>query len=201
MGNDKNGLDKGWQAKVEFLTLAIEEVQETNRFLDTKASLIAAFVSSLLVIFLSILVDTERLQAVQDFLLQVPVGYLVFLIIYLAAYVILLIVQVLITLQVIFPKEFPEDHINLSGYEPRRLFFLFKVDKDDRIVPAVHDYFKDLEEMGEEDIVNEYIYELEKLSYIRKLKSDRLGRSFHLLSALIIGVLVLGILIIAGTLL
>lgn len=201
MSNGEEGLDKRRQEKVEFLTLAIQEAQQTNRFLDTKASLIAAFESSLLVIFLSILIDTERLQAIRAFFLQVPVAYLVPLIIYLVLYLALLIVQILITLRVIFPQEFPEDHVELGDYQPRRLFFLFRMNEDGKMAPSVEEYLERLREMEEEDIVSEYVYELEKLSYIRKLKSDRLTRSFRILGALIVGVVLLSAWVVFGMLL
>jgi hypothetical protein len=187
------------ERRIEFLTLAIEEVQQTNRFLDTKASLIAAFVSSLLVVVLTILIDTEKIEAIQALLLQIPLGYLVLLIVYMAVYAVALTAQVLITLRVIFPHEFPEKHVDLGDYMPRRLFFLFKVDRNGKMQPSVPDYSALLNQMSEDDIINEYVYELEKLSYIRKVKSDRLMRSFRILGGLVVGMAVLGILVVVGT--
>jgi hypothetical protein len=189
------------EKRIEFISLAIDEAQQTNRFLDTKASLIAAFESSLLVIFLSILIDTGKLKAIQAFLLQIPMGYLVFLVVYLAGYVVVLIVQILITLKVIFPHEFPEKHVDLGDYQPRRLFFLFRMDRNGKMIPSVTDYSAQLNQMSGEDIVNEYAYELEKLSYIRKVKSDRLICSFRILGGLIVGIALLAVLVVVGTLL
>ena len=52
--------------------------------------------------------------------------------------------------------------------------------------------------MGEDDIGKEYVFELLKLSYIRKIKSDGLALSFRFLGALIIGITILGFLLALG---
>ena len=189
------------QTKAEFLKSAIKEAQETNRFLDTKASILVAFESSLLVILVSILIDTEKLQTIQTFLSQIPTGYLVFLIVYTILYVVTLIVQILISLKVVLPKESPESHVNTGDYQPRKLFFLHQTDSNGQITPSIAKYSALLEQMSAQDIIAEYVFELQKLSYIRKVKNDNLGLSFRILNGLIIGTVLFGLFFIAGMLL
>jgi anti-sigma28 factor (negative regulator of flagellin synthesis) len=188
------------QTKVEFLKSAIEEAQETNRFLDTKASILVAFESSLLVILISILIDTEKLQTIQTFLARIPQGYLVFLIVYTILYVVVLIAQILITLRVVLPKESPERHVNVGDRQPKKLFFLYKTDSNEQIALSTSEYSTRLGQMSEQDIIDEYVFELQKLSYIRKTKNDSLGLSFRILNGLIIGTVLMGLFFIVGIL-
>jgi hypothetical protein len=69
-------------SKGEFLIKAIEEVQETNRFLDTKAGVLVVFESSLLIVAVSSLVDASRLQLIQSLISRVAIGYLMLLAVY-----------------------------------------------------------------------------------------------------------------------
>jgi len=188
-------------AKVEFLIKAIEEVQETNRFLDAKAGVLVAFESSLLVIAISSLSDNSRLQLIKNLMAGGAGWYSLLLMVYFTVYVIALLGHILITLRVIFPAENPESHIVLGDFEPKRLFFLHQLDQNQQMTPSVPAYFAQLAKMGEDDIGKEYVFELLKLSYIRKIKSDGLALSFRFLGALIIGITILGFLLALGGLL
>jgi hypothetical protein len=189
------------QTKAEFLKTAIEEAQETNRFLDTKASILVAFESSLLVILVSILIDTEKLQTIQTFLARIPPVYLIFLIVYTILYVVVLIAQILITLRVVLPKESPERHVNIGDRQPKKLFFLYETDSNRQIAPSTSEYSTRLGQMSEQDIIDEYVFELQKLSYIRKKKHDSLALSFRILNGLIVGTVLMGLFFIVGILL
>jgi len=120
------------------------------------------------------LIDTEKLQTIQTFLSQMPGGYLVFLIVYTILYVATLIAQILISLKVVLPKESPESHVNTGDHQPKKLFFLHQTDSNGQITPSTPKYSALLEQMSEQDIVAEYVFELQKLSYIRKVKNDNL---------------------------
>jgi hypothetical protein len=67
-----------------------------------------------------------------------------------------------------------------------------------RIEPSVSGYFSQLAAMSDDDITKEYVFELSKLSYIRKAKNDGLALSFRFLGALIIGIAVFGLLLALG---
>jgi len=188
------------KAKTEFLIKAIEEVQETNRFLDTKAGALIVFESSLLAIAAYSLFDKSTLELMQILVNRVAIGYLVFLMICFICYLIALITHILLSLKVILPQENPETHVDFGGFQPKRLFFLHKLDEKRRLKPSVVEYSMQLTDMSDDDIINEYIFELLKLSYIRKTKSDRLAFSFRFLAFLIVGIVMLGLLLALGLL-
>lgn len=181
--------------KMDFLIKAIEEVQETNRFLDTKAGVVVIFESSLLVFMISGFMDKSVLELVYSLKNNISIGYLIFLSIYVAAFFLALIIHILITLRVIFPQESPENHIDFSGFEPKRLFYLFKLSKNDVIQPSVLDYSEKLLEINEDEMLHELVFELMKLSYIRKKKNNRLAISLKFLGVLIVSLVVFGFLV------
>jgi hypothetical protein len=185
-------------AKREFLIKAIEEVQETNRFLDTKAGVLVVFESSLFIIAVSSLADTSVLQLIQNLISRAAPGYLIFLAAYLIIYIVALTIHILITLKGIFPQRNPEAHVELGDSQPRRLFFLFELDENEKIRPSLPEYIARLASVSDDDIIQEYALELSKLSYIRRKKSDSLRLSFRLLSVLIVGAVVFGFLLALG---
>ena len=181
--------------KMEFLLKAIEEVQETNRFLDTKAGVVVVFESSLLVMVATSLMDKSVLELVSSIAQSTSKGYFIFLVIYIAFYLAALIGHILHTLKVIFPQEAPNQHVDIAEFEPQNLFYLYQLNKKDIIQPSVMKYSEKLSEMDSDDIINELIYELMKLSYIRKKKNDRLAFSYRFLGILIVSLVLFGILI------
>lgn len=188
------------ETKAEFLIQATGEVQETNRFLDTKAGALIVFESSLLAVAVYSLFDKSALELMQALANQVAVWYLVFLVVCFICYIIMLVAHILFSLRIIFPQENPEAHVDLGDFQPRRLFFLYKLDEKRRLRPSVVEYSTQLAGMSDDDIINEYVFELLKLSYIRKLKSDRLAFSFRFLEFLVVGIVALGLLLVLGLL-
>jgi hypothetical protein len=186
--------------KREFLLKAIAEVQETNRFLDTKAGVIVMFESSLFLILVSSLLDVSRLQLIPAFVSQAATEYLILLTAYLTSYVIALVVHVLVTLRVIFPKQNPESCVKLDDFQPKKLFFLHKLDQNGRMEPSVPEYYAELATLSDDEVDKEYVFEFIKLSYIRKIKYDGLARSFKFLNILVIGAAVFGLLVAFGML-
>lgn len=182
--------------QMSFVELAIDEVQQAHRFLETKAGLLLTFESSLLAILLTLII--ENLGVIRPLLADIPVVYLQFLGVCTIVYLVILTAQMLTTISVIFPVESPEHCVRLEGCKPARLFFLCKTDSEGRIQPSVRRYLAKLKDMGHDEILQEYIFELEKLSTIRKLKSDQLIRSFRLLKVLIAGAVLLGLLTLIG---
>ena len=87
---------------MEFLLKAIEEVQETNRFLDTKAGVVVVFESSLLVLVTSSLIDKNVLDLISSFIDRISPGYFIFLAIFAGAYLLALVGHILHNLRMIF---------------------------------------------------------------------------------------------------
>jgi len=183
--------------KMDFLFKGIDEVQQTNRFLDAKAGLLSGFESALLVVVISTILDNNKLQLLFD-LYNSQRWYLFFLVGYIVLYVISLVMHIILTLQVIFPSENPESHIELGNFKSRNLFFIHKLGQNGKIFPSLPLYSQELTEMSQEDIKNEFIFEFLKLSYIRTLKSNRLKFSLRFLYILIPGIVILGLLFVIG---
>lgn len=186
------------EAKTEFLIQAIQEVQETNRFLDTKAGAQIVFESSLLAISVYSLFDKSTLELIQTLANNIQTQFWILLIVCFVFYMVVLVIHILLLLRIIFPQENPENHVDLGDFKPRRLFFLHKLDAKQHIRPSLDEYSAQLTNMDKDDIINEFIFELLKLSYIRKVKSDRLAFSFRFLAFLVVGIAVLGVLLVAS---
>jgi len=176
------------ERKIEFVLKSIEEAQETNRFLDTKAGVLVVFESSFLALIAGSLFNTSTYEMLQYIISRFALGYSLFLGIYFGLFVVVLGVNVILTLRLMFPAESPEEHIDTKGFEPRRLFFVSELDEDKRLRPSVVEYSTELANLRDGDILQEYIFELLKLSYIRNLKQARLATSFRLLQVLIIAI-------------
>ena len=184
----------------EFLIRAIEEVQETNRFLDTKAGVLVAFESFLLAFAAFSVVEKSVLDSVQNVFDEAPGSYVFILGASFAGYLIALVFHVIYTLRVIFPQENPAHHVVYEGFQPHGLFFIYELDEQQQIQPSIPAYARALTEMSDSDILQEYAFEFLKLSYIRKHKSDGLMVSFWLLQTLIVGTALLVLLYVLGLL-
>lgn len=185
-------------SKTDFLFKAIDEVQQTNRFLDAKAGLLSGFESALLVILISNFLDNARLQLIFELYNGQKWYFLILLVGYILLYVISLVSHILFTLRIILPFENPESHVNPGNFKSRNLFFIHKLDKNKKIIPSLSTYRDEMSKMGPEDMMSELILEFLKLSYIRKTKSDHLRSSLRSLYILIVGMVILGLLFIAG---
>jgi hypothetical protein len=183
---------------VDFVLNAIEDANETNRFLETKAGVLIAFETSFLAVAAYSLFDKSTLELIQTLVSGVASWYLVLLVVCFVVFLIMLVMHILFTLRVTMPQEAPEAHVDLGDFEPKRLFFLHRLDKDQVLGPSVTEYSEQLAAMSEADITGEYIFELLKVSYIRKAKSDRLSASFRYLRYQIVGIVVLAILFALG---
>jgi hypothetical protein len=186
--------------QVDLVLNAIEDATETNRFLETKAGVLIALETSFLAIAAYSLFDKSTLELIQTLVSGAATWFLVLLAVYFVGFLIALVMHILFTLRVIMPQEAPEAHVHLGDFEPKRLFFLYRLDKDQKLGPSVTEYSRQLAPMSEADITSEHIFELLKLSYIRKAKSDRLNALFRYLRFQIIGFVVLAVLVVLGML-
>lgn len=187
--------------KTRFLIEAIRSTEATIRYLDYKAGALVIFETAFLVIVISGVLGNPFLLLVQDLIDRDVVWYAALLLASLVLFASALIIHILMTIRVILPIINAEDHVSLGDYEPRMMYHLNRLDENRRIVPSVSDYAEALDGMEDAEIAGEYIVELQKLSYVRTVKSDRLATSFLLLGGLIIGITAFGFLLaLAGVL-
>jgi hypothetical protein len=161
--------------KKEFIFKAIEDVQETIRFLDSKAGVIVIFLSSIFIFLITKLTDQSTVEFLLSYKNMVPMGYYKFLEVIAIIIFIKLLFLILLTLRIIYPNSSPEKNIDLDFYTPKRIFFLYKLNKKKYIVPTIHEYFSIFHQMDNEDFYKELIFELQKVSYIRHNKSKGLN--------------------------
>ncbi|MCL4273696.1 MAG: hypothetical protein KJZ77_07480 [Anaerolineales bacterium] len=189
--------DKVNGAKMLFLLEAIKDVQETNRFLDTKAGVLVGIESTLLFAVVATIFDSQKYTAIKETLLSIPLWQSVSILIYCLIYMFILIFHIIYTLRVLEPSKSPEMFVNVDGFKPKRLFFLSIDTTLKQITPSLKQYASQLRAIKEDDITNELIFELMKMSYIRDNKSSRVQFSIGFLKYLIAGVLLFGIILVA----
>ncbi|MFC5649019.1 hypothetical protein ACFPYJ_07725 [Paenibacillus solisilvae] len=195
---------------IEILYKALEDTQNTIRFTDTKAGgvlvlsgVLAAFLSTIskdYLKYLKNLLDLSNTHHWGNFF------HFISLLIFSAASV-LLITAVYLALKSISPKSGPIDSIqyDMPSRVPN-LFYLFELSPAVNILNVFTDkagYFKLRDKtsmlltavngLSKEDIKTLLIFELQKVSYIRELKMQRVKRSIHLLLWSCFSFLVLGI--------
>jgi hypothetical protein len=184
--------------KSQFLITAIEEVQHNVRTIDTRAAVIIAFESTLLVIAVIGIISGSFFQVIRNLVENGVIWYAALILATFVLYVMSLIVHVLMTIRVVLPIDDAADHVITDNFEHKGMYFLEELDRARSILPPATKYAEQLNEMGEEELNNEYIYELLRLSYIRRVKSDRLSFSFLLLGGLILGITAFGFLLAAA---
>jgi hypothetical protein len=185
--------------RIDFLTRSIEEAHRTIRFTDMKAAGLVIFESLLLVVAIAGFAGNPMRGLVRNLIEEGVIWYAALILATFILYAMALVVHILLTIRVLLPVDKPELHVNLGDFDPVGLFYLGRLDEERRITPSVSAYGETLGEMGEEEMAGEYIFELQKLAFIRRIKGDRLALSVLLLAGLIIGVTMFGFLLaIAG---
>jgi len=181
--------------KIQFLLEAIQEAQQTNRFLDTKAGVLVSFESALLFLVVATVFDSQRFTEIKATILSMPVWNSALILAYCAAYLLTFVAHIIYTIKVLGPSKDPQEYVRMEGYKPGGLFFLTKDKSDGKIHPSVKAYAGRLASIRDSDVINELIFELMKLSYIRDTKAGRVQRSLEVLKYLIVGIVVFGIML------
>lgn len=175
---------------------AIEEVQETNLFLDAKAGILVSVETTLMFVLVAAIFDRDKFDAIKEMILSLPGWNSWLIILYYAVYLGLFIVHILYTVKVLSPIKNPQDHVQMDGFKPAGLFFLRRNRKSGKVEPTMQEYSRVFSSFTENDIMNELIFEFMKLSFIRDTKSDRVQASLKFLKFLIVGILVFGIVLV-----
>lgn len=164
--------------RLTFLYKAIEDTQQSVRFIDTKLS-INSIVFSILIAFIG-----SGLADFSKYFWNMPGIYQSIFIGAIIAFVVSLGMIIIITLNVIYPRSSPSKHISME-YKPKKLFYLWDIktsfedsilDRKDVILkPSFEDYKIKFDEMCDSHCLeNELIYELLKVSFIREIKIRRI---------------------------
>jgi hypothetical protein len=182
-------------AKNEFVTRALADAEAESRYLDLKAGLMVITETILLGIAIAGLASNPLFSLVTTLMEGGATWYAAVLVALFILVAVALIGHILLTLRVLLPIPRPERHVDLGEFIPSGLYLLDDLDAGRRVVPSVAEYGRQLAEMSAETLTNEYIFELQKRSFVRRVKSDRLGLAFSLLGVVIIALALYGFLI------
>lgn len=166
--------------KINFLYKAIEDCQQTIRFVDTKAGIIFLLFGIYVSMIGTGLPDFAKYFFRMGLYLEIFFSICLFLFFCL----IVLILIAIITL--IFPRSNPSEHIDISGYHYKGIFYISDMDnicfidnlkdrKNIKIQTSVEGYIEKLNKILDfKNLEKELICELLKVSYIRELKIRRM---------------------------
>lgn len=203
MGQDQAQTIKN---KLDFLYKAIDDAQNAIRFTDTKAAAIMAFWAVLITGVINTRADWYKwLMSITVWYDRViAIGLIVLLVLFWSLSVWLVFISV-------NPKTAPNIHIDRDRVEISGLFFLHGFKPEDptyeqlylddtglKLSMATNEYVKKIERWSDQNIRNELIFELQKVSYIRNIKIKRVNTSMNFVLAFLI---TLGCLVLFGFLL
>lgn len=184
--------------QTKFLMEAINEVQMTNRFLDTKAGVLVSIESTLLFVVVAMIFDTQKFETIKQAILAMPPILAIFILLYSIIYVVVLVIHIIYTIRVLSPHRNPEAFVQNGGTRPKGLFFLTRDRITGIIKPTIREYVDQLSACSEQDILAEFTYEFMKLSYIRDDKAHNIQVSQNILRYLIVGIMVFGIILLVS---
>ena len=182
------------ETRIDFVTNALTDTQKAIRSLELKAGAVVVFETAVLVILVSGIAGNPFLELAKRLVDQGAAWYAALLVAVIILVMGGIIVHIFLTIRVVLPIFDTEAHVILGGYEPKHLYHPAAMNKNRQILPPVTTYTEQLAGLSDEELANEYAYELLRLSYVRRIKSDRLSLSFLLMGGLIIGVTLYGIL-------
>lgn len=168
-------------AKLEFLYSAIQDVQETIRFTDTKSGTIivlgTALIAAIVTLIDKYVAALNKLDSISKAFLIV--GFILFCL--------FLLIAIFLSLKSINPSNNPEKHIELGNlkYEPKIKYYLsgvcpsmklrdyFFENKNIKFSISAQQYNESLEKCDHNDLQTSLVYEFLKLSYIKEKKLKR----------------------------
>lgn len=155
------------EKKLEFLYKAIEDSQQTIRFVDTKTS-VTTFVVGLIVALL-----TSGLPDFADYFWNMPPAIQLFSIAVILLSGLFIALTLNIAIQVVYPKTNPSQHINKTT-ALKEVFYIYEltlVGKTPMIKQSYEEYLAKIKSIVSlDEIIEELSYELLKVSYIRETK-------------------------------
>jgi len=189
--------------KLDYLYKAIDDTQQTIRFLDTKAA-----ATQIVGIFLAAYL-TKIGGQVLDNINQPLTVWILFALLLGGFFYLLLISSIIISFKAINPMSSPHEHIvnESPTIESKVDYFLFKLSPKPNIANLffersktkldhnVSTYYSALmdSEVGEKELLESLVVEFHKLSYIRAMKMYRIARAILLLKWSILTLIPLGI--------
>lgn len=162
------------EKKIAFLEKALDDAQETIRFLDSKTAVAITIVGAY---FIGLLIAAENLVEYWKY-------YSLFFTFLLFTSVLGLIICVVIIKRIIRPTENPKDNIELNGAplpelnfyiapNAHKWWFAFSNSPRHKLKCTYADYLNKVNAADSATIINSLSFEVLKVSFIRNIKNDR----------------------------
>lgn len=174
--------NKDEKYKLEFLYKAFDDTSNTIRFADTKAGFVIAFWT----LVLNALIRTKG--DVQKFWVNIgDKSEQILLLLFIVVMIIFCLRSVWLSYLTLVPRISPKTQINTEGFDVQGLFFqtknAFKIDGNylygntENIVvkESAKSFHERISKLDNESIEKELVFELQKITLIRTLKTDRVG--------------------------
>lgn len=175
-----------YKYRTDFLYTAIRDSQNTIRLTDAKAVAVIGFWT----FFITTLFKTKDIWT--KHLLNISVwSEVIFISSLCLSMTLFLVLSIYLAYISLVPKSNPNEHICNDDHESKGLFYLHGYNKqlplepkylltnqnDLKLQKSTGDYRLELENLDEEGVNQELIIELQKVSFIRNLKIDRISAS------------------------
>jgi hypothetical protein len=174
-------INKEDDTRLEFIYNAIQDVQETIRFTDTKSGTIIVLGTALIAAIVTLIDKYITLMSKLGNISKIVliIGFILFCI--------SLLVAIILSLKSINPSNNPEEHIELGDlkYKPKIKYYLSELfpsmrlrdflfeSEDSKFSVTARQYNELLINCSSNDLQNSLVFELLKLSYIREKKLKR----------------------------
>jgi hypothetical protein len=178
--------------KIDFVVNNLKEAQKGVRFVDSVALALMILDILLLAILILSFAGGSLNQMINNLLEQDESWYVALMLAIFILIAISLVGNILFIIRTLLPITDAGAHVAVGDDVDIQLVNLNRLDASGRMVPSVNAYWEKLDMMSESDIANEYIYELQKYSYIQEIKRGRLVSSFLVHIGYIIGIAVTG---------
>jgi hypothetical protein len=179
--------------KINYVVNNLKESQKAVRFLDSVALALLILDILLLAVIVLNFAGGPINQMINNLVEQNETWFVALLLAIFILFAISLVGNILFIIRTLLPITDAGAHVAVGDDVDIRLIDLDRLDASGRIWPSVHAYWDKLDSLSEADIASAYIYELQKNSYIRKVKRDRLASSFLVHIGYIIGIAVTGL--------
>ncbi|KQX67245.1 MULTISPECIES: DUF3307 domain-containing protein [unclassified Paenibacillus] len=187
-----------YKHKMDFIQKAIDDTQNTIRFTDAKAGAVIGFWGIIATIIIKM---SDSLKDIASPLTLTTHSFIILPLFILMLF--FLIKSVALAYLVIVPKTNPAKHIDMDNSNSQELYFisslskslagrsLYRLTEEIKLKHSTSSYHEKMSKLSHEDLMQELIIELQKVSFIRTIKMERVNNAINAVISFLILVLIL----------
>jgi len=158
--------------KTEFIYKAIDDATNNIRFIDTKVASIFVIIGIITTMFISL---GDEILLVYNHFRGIPIhncliGFSILL------YLISIIISAIYGFKTLKALENPCDFIKLEDFDKKNLWYLLN-GSDSKVSIGVNEYFEEINNLKEDNLIRMISIELMKVSAIRNFKIEKINKS------------------------